>query len=54
MPRPRLRLDKEVEYAENWTPNWSGDTFGKLKTPIPGIVSLWIHKRKHAHVTFGN
>ncbi|KAI5447485.1 hypothetical protein KIW84_015080 [Lathyrus oleraceus] len=26
MPKPRLRLDKEVKHAGNWVPNWSGDT----------------------------
>ncbi|KAI5417584.1 hypothetical protein KIW84_042262 [Lathyrus oleraceus] len=31
MPRPRLRLDKEVEHAGNLIPNYSGDTIWKVE-----------------------
>lgn len=31
MPRPRLRLDKEVKHAWNWIPNWSSDTLWQVE-----------------------
>ncbi|KAI5430461.1 hypothetical protein KIW84_034876 [Lathyrus oleraceus] len=31
MPRSKLRLDKEVEDAGNWIPNWSGDTLWQVE-----------------------
>lgn len=31
MPRPKLRLDKEVEYAGNWIPNWSGEIIWQVE-----------------------
>src|SRR4051812_7978576 len=31
MPRPRIRLDKEVEHAGNWILNWSGDTLWQVE-----------------------
>ncbi|KAI5401119.1 hypothetical protein KIW84_065818 [Lathyrus oleraceus] len=30
-PRPRFRLDKEVEHVGNWIPNCSGDTLWQVK-----------------------
>lgn len=54
IPRPRLRLDKEVEHVGNWISNWSGETIWQVEHAHSNIVSLWTLQKEHALVISGN
>ncbi|KAI5394372.1 hypothetical protein KIW84_061163 [Lathyrus oleraceus] len=52
MPKPRLRLDKEVEHAGNWIPNCFGETLCTSQVVDPEALKRKRKPKKTATATF--
>lgn len=54
MPRPKLRLDKQVEHVGNWIPNWSGETIWQVEHVHTRHRFIEDTSKEHALVISGN